>query len=71
LSNLVQEEIRWNTRDGSSSKNDDEENCALTGKVKKGKGNSSHSKSDSSQGGKKKDMSKIKFFHYRKLLCYV
>ena len=31
-SDLVQEEIRWNTRDGSSSKNDDEENYALATK---------------------------------------
>ena len=29
---LVQEEIRQSTRDGSSSKNDDEENCALASK---------------------------------------
>jgi len=43
----VQEENFWNTKDGSSSKHDDEENCALDGKEKKGKGNSSHSKSDS------------------------
>ena len=35
---LVQEEFRRNTRDGSSSKIDDEENFALAGKEKKGKG---------------------------------
>ena len=69
-SDLVQEEIRWNTRDGSSSNHDDEENCALAGKVKKGKGQSSHSKSDSILGGKKKDMSKIKCFHYHELRHY-
>ena len=34
----MQEEFRQNTRDGSSSKIDDEENCALAGKAKKGKG---------------------------------
>jgi len=34
----MQEEIRRNTRDGSSLKIDDEENCALEIKVKKGKG---------------------------------
>jgi len=33
----MQEEIRGNTRDGSSSKTDDEENCALEIKAKKGK----------------------------------
>eukprot|EP00253_Pinus_taeda_P006505 PITA_06505 len=35
---LIQEEIRRNIRDGSSSKTDDEENCALAIKAKKGKG---------------------------------
>ena len=30
---LVKEEIRWGTRDGSSSKNEDEENCALAAKA--------------------------------------
>ena len=59
----MQEEIQQNIRDGSSYKHDDEENCALAVKAKKGKGKSSHSKSDSCQGGKKKDMSKIKCFH--------
>lgn len=49
---LMQEEIRRNTRDGaSSSKNDDEENLALTSKAKKGKGKASKFKY--SQGGKK------------------
>jgi hypothetical protein len=38
-SDLVQEEFRWNTRDGSSSKHDDEEDCALNAKERKGKGN--------------------------------
>ena len=36
-SNLVQQEIRRNTRDGSSSKASDEENCTLATKEKKGK----------------------------------
>jgi len=36
-SDLVQEEIRRSTRDGSSSKGADEENCALAAKAKKGK----------------------------------
>ena len=45
-SDLVQEEIRRNTRDGSSSKNDDEENCALATKARKGKGKKSHLKSE-------------------------
>jgi len=35
-SNLVQEEIQHNPRDGSSSKHDDKENCALAGKANKG-----------------------------------
>jgi hypothetical protein len=46
-SDLVQEEFRWNTRDGSSSKHDDEEDCALTAKARKVKGKKFHSKSDS------------------------
>ena len=37
-SDLVQEEFWQNTRDGSSSKTDDEENCALDGRENKGKG---------------------------------
>jgi len=69
-SDLVQEEIRQSTRDGSSSKHDDEENCALDGKVEKGKGKSSHSKSDSRKGGKKKDLWKIKCFLCHKLRHY-
>ena len=36
-SDLVQEEIRRSTRDGSSSKKYNEENCALATKSKKGK----------------------------------
>ena len=34
---LVEEEIRWGTRDGSSLKNEDEENCTLAAKARKGK----------------------------------
>ena len=55
---LMQEEIRRSTRDGSSSK-EDEENCALVSKAKKGKDKDSHSKSSSSHGGKKIDKSKV------------
>ncbi len=55
----MQEEIRRSTRDGSSSKKDDEENLALVIKVRKGKGKASHSKSISSHGGKKFDKSKV------------
>jgi len=59
-SDLVQEEIRQNTRDGSSSKAFDEENCALATKAKKGKNKkTSHSGAKS----KKWDMSKVKCFH--------
>ena len=43
---LVQEEFRRNTRDGFSSKTD-EENCVLDGKAKKGKGNKSYYKYES------------------------
>ena len=57
---LVQEEIRRSTRDGSSSKNSDEENWALAAKEKKGK---SKKASQSDAKGKKQDMSKVKCFH--------
>ena len=55
----------WNTRDGSSSKTDDEENCALTSKEKKGKGKKSYSKYETGKEGKKQDMSKVKCFNCR------
>jgi len=55
----MQEEIRRSTRDGSSSKQDDEENLALVSKVRKGKGKASHSKPSSSRGGKKFDKLKV------------
>jgi hypothetical protein len=60
-SDLVQEEFRRNTRDGSSSKHDDEEDFALATKARKGKGKKFHSKSESK--GKKLDLSKVKCFH--------
>ena len=41
-SDLVQEEIRQGTRDGSSSKNEDEENFDLDTKERKGKGKKHH-----------------------------
>ena len=50
---LVQEEIRQNTKDVTSSKGGDEENFALVGKVKKGKGKESQTKPESSQGGRR------------------
>jgi len=59
----MQEEIKRNIRDDSPSKTDNEENFALAIKEKKRKGKSSHSKSDSYHGGKKKDMMKVKCFH--------
>eukprot|EP00253_Pinus_taeda_P029284 PITA_29284 len=57
------EEIRRSTIDGSSSKQDDEENLALVSKARKGKGKESHPKSGSSHGGKKFDKSKVRCFH--------
>ena len=56
-------EIRRSTQDGSSSKDDDEENMALASKARKGKGKDSHSKSNSSYGGKKGDKSKVRCFN--------
>jgi len=58
-SDLMQDEIRRNSRDGSSLKIDDEDNCALEIKERKGKGKIYRSKSDSYHGGKKKDMAKV------------
>eukprot|EP00253_Pinus_taeda_P031746 PITA_31746 len=59
-SDLVQEEIRQSTRDRSSSKGVDEENCALASKAKKGKIKKA---SQSGAKGKKQDMSKVNCFH--------
>ena len=67
---MVQEEIRRNTRDETSSNGENEDKCALDGKENKGKGKKSQSKVDSSQRGKKKDLSKIKCFHYHELEHY-
>ena len=58
---LVQEEFRWNTKYGSSSKHDDEKDCALATKERKGKGKKFHSKSEAK--GKKMDLAKVKWFH--------
>ena len=66
----MQDEIRRNTKDGSSSNTDDEENCALEIKERKGKGKISNSKSDSYHGGKKKDMTKVKCSSQDGTLCY-
>ena len=69
--NLMQEEIRWSTRDGSSSKDDDEENMALASKARKGKGKASHFKSNSSHGGKMGDKSKVRCFTCHEMGNYV
>jgi hypothetical protein len=58
----VQEEFKRNNIDESSSKHDDEEDCALTAKARKEKGKKFYSKSDSKV--KKLDLSKVKCFHY-------
>jgi hypothetical protein len=60
-SDLVQEEFRQNTKDGSPSKRDDDEDCALTTKARKRKGDKFHPKSESKV--KKLDFSKVKCFH--------
>ena len=49
------------TRDGSSSKNEDEDNCALATKERKGKGKKFPSKSDAK--GLKQDLSGVKCLH--------
>jgi len=63
----MQDEIRRNTKDGSSLKTYDEENCALAIKARKGTGKISLSKLYSYHGGKKKDMMKVKCFHCHKM----
>eukprot|EP00253_Pinus_taeda_P033458 PITA_33458 len=57
------EEIRRSTRDGSQSKHDDEENTTLESKARKGKGKASHSKLNSSHGGKNINKSKVRCFN--------
>ena len=57
----MQEEIRWGNRDGSSLKNEDEENFTLATKARKGKGKINPSKFGVK--GKKQDLSKVKCFH--------
>ena len=66
----MQEEIKRSTRDGSSSNNDDEENLVLASKARKGKGKASHFKSNSSNGEKKGDMSKVRCFNCNKMGHY-
>jgi len=61
---LVEEEIRRNTRDGVLAKFDEEEHCALVGKGKNAKGKRAQGEAESSENhGKKKDLSQIKWFH--------
>jgi len=67
---LVQEEIGHNTRDGSSSKGEDEEIFALVGKENKGKGKKSQTKQESIQGAEKKYLSKIKWFNFHEFRHY-
>eukprot|EP00253_Pinus_taeda_P006310 PITA_06310 len=64
------EENRRSTQDNYSSKNDDEENLAVASKAMKGKGKASHFKSNSSHGGKKDDMSKVRRFNFHKMGHY-
>jgi hypothetical protein len=61
---LVQEEFKRNTRDGSSSKCDDEEDFDLAAKARREKGKKFHSKSEPKV--KKLDLSKVKCFHCHK-----
>ena len=63
MSDFVQEEFKWNTKDGYSSEIDDEENFSLVAKENKGKGKKSYSKSESDKDGNECDMSRVKCFH--------
>jgi len=70
-SDLVQEEFKGNNKDGTSSKAEDEENFSLVGKGKKGKWKKTQRKPESNQNnGKKKDMNKIKCFHFHEFENY-
>jgi len=64
----IQEEIWSGTRDGTSTKTEDEENFALASKAnnKNGKREVESSQKDE----KKKDLIKIKFFHYHEFGHY-
>ena len=62
-SDLVQEWIRRTTRYGSSSKHDDEEDCASASKAKNKKGKKFNSKFEAGEDGKEHNMSKVKCFH--------
>ena len=68
-SNLVQDEIRRNTRYGTSPK-EEEENFALFSKGRNTKGNKSQGEANSSQEVKKKDLSKIKCFNCHEFKHY-
>lgn len=59
----VQEEIWRGIRDGRLIKAEDEENFALPSKRSKAKGKEGQGVVESSQKGKKKDLTKIKCFH--------
>lgn len=59
--------MRRNTRDGCSSKIDDEENSTLAIKVKNWKGKASQSKLDYYHGGKNKDTMKFNYFYCHEL----
>ena len=63
---MVHQEFKRKTRYGYSSKNEDEEDCALAAQVKKVKGKKFHSKSEAGEDGKECDKSRVKFFHCHK-----
>lgn len=66
---MVKEEIRWNTRDGTSYKEEEEE-FSLVNKGRKVNGKNSQGETNSIQEGKRKDLSKIKFFNCHEFRHY-
>ena len=68
---MVLEETKRNTRNGITSKTDEEEKNSLAGKGNKAKGKKEQGKAESNHNhGKKKDLSKIKCFHYHEYGYY-
>ena len=56
---MVQEEIRWNTRDGTSSKGEDEEKIVLVGREIREKGRNLKPNQNIAKGARRKNFPKL------------